>query len=71
MSKTRPARAAAFAAVAAALTVLLFGGSSASAQDLQSKLEVKEEKLSHVRERHGVLTTTISHFNGRIERLKS
>jgi murein DD-endopeptidase MepM/ murein hydrolase activator NlpD len=71
MSKTRPARAAAFAAAAAALTVLLFGCSSASAQDLQSKLEVKEEKLSHVRERHGVLTTTISDYNGRIERLTS
>jgi murein DD-endopeptidase MepM/ murein hydrolase activator NlpD len=69
MSKTRPARATALAAVAAALTVLLFGGSAASAQDLQSKLEAKEAKLSHVRERHGVLTTTISHFNGRIERL--
>lgn len=41
----------------------------APAKDLQSKLDAKEAKLSKVRERRGVLTSTISHFKGRIERL--
>ena len=49
--------------------MLLFGGSAAPAEDLQSKLESKEAKLSHVRERKGVLTTTISNFGERIEAL--
>jgi murein DD-endopeptidase MepM/ murein hydrolase activator NlpD len=71
MSKTRLARAAALGAAAAALLVLLFGGSVAPAEDLQSKLESKEEKLSHVRERRGVLTTTISHYGERIDTLTS
>ena len=69
MSKTRLARAAALGAAAAALLVLLFGGSVAPAEDLQSKLESKEEKLSHVRARRGVLTTTISSYGNRIEAL--
>ena len=69
MSKTRLARAAAIAAAAAALSVLLFGGSAAPAEDLQSKLESKEQKLSHVRERKGVLTTTISRYGDRIDTL--
>jgi murein DD-endopeptidase MepM/ murein hydrolase activator NlpD len=71
MSKTRLARAAAIGAAAAALSVLLFGSSAASAEDLQSKLESKEEKLSHVRARKGVLTTTISHYGERIDTLTS
>ncbi len=41
----------------------------APAKDLQSKLDAKEARLSKVRERRGVLTSTISHFKGRIERL--
>jgi len=69
MSKTRLARAVAAGAAAAALVVLLFGGSAAPAKDLQSKLESKEQKLSHVRERRGVLTTTISSYGNRIEAL--
>jgi murein DD-endopeptidase MepM/ murein hydrolase activator NlpD len=69
MSKTRHARAAVTGAAAAALAVLLFGGSAAPAEDLQSKLESKEAKLSHVRERKGVLTTTISNYGERIETL--
>jgi murein DD-endopeptidase MepM/ murein hydrolase activator NlpD len=68
MLKTRPALVALLAA-AAALLVLLAASSAAPAQDLESKLEAKEAKLSKVRERRGVLTTTISHYGDRIDRL--
>lgn len=67
MHKTRPALAALLAA-AAALLVLLAAG-TASADELESKLDAKESKLSEVRERHGVLTTTISRYKDRIDRL--
>ncbi len=56
-------------AAAAALVVLLLGSGAAPAQDLQEKQEEKEAKLSEVRERKGVLTTTISRYRSRIERL--
>jgi murein DD-endopeptidase MepM/ murein hydrolase activator NlpD len=59
------------AAVAAAVVVLLLGAAAAPAADLQSKLDSKEAKLSKVRERRGVLTTTISHYKARIDRLTS
>jgi peptidoglycan DL-endopeptidase CwlO len=68
MLKTRPALAALLAAVAA-LIVLLAASSAAPAQDLESKLDAKEAKLSKVRERKGVLTTTISSFGDKIDRL--
>jgi len=68
MLKTRPALAALLAA-AAALIVLLAASSAASAQDLESKLDGKEAQLSKVRERKGVLTTTISSFGDKIDRL--
>jgi murein DD-endopeptidase MepM/ murein hydrolase activator NlpD len=68
MVRTRLA-VAAFALAATALCVLLISGSHAGAQDLQSKLEAKQAKLSKVRERKGVLTSTISGLDGRIERL--
>ncbi len=67
MLKTRFASAAVVAAVAA-LVVLLFAA-SAPAKDLESKLDAKEAKLSKVRERKGVLTTTISHYKAKIEKL--
>ena len=67
MVKTRLAPAALLAA-AAALFVLLAPG-AASADDLEAKLDAKETKLSKVHERRGVLTTTISHYKDRIERL--
>jgi murein DD-endopeptidase MepM/ murein hydrolase activator NlpD len=67
MFKTRLAPAALLAA-AAALLVLLAPG-VASADDLEAKLDAKEAKLAKVRERHGVLTTTISGYKDRIERL--
>jgi murein DD-endopeptidase MepM/ murein hydrolase activator NlpD len=68
MVRTRLA-VAAFALAATALCVLLISGSHAGARDLQSKLEAKQAKLSKVRERKGVLTSTISRLDGRIERL--
>jgi peptidoglycan DL-endopeptidase CwlO len=70
MLKTRPALVA-LPAAAAALLVLLAASTAAPAQDLESKLEAKEAKLSKVHERRGVLTTTISHYGDRIARLTS
>jgi len=70
MFKPRLAPAAAFpTTVAAALALVLLAAPTAPAEDLQSKLEEKEEKLSHVRERKGVLTTTISSYGNRIDNL--
>src|SRR3954454_20234251 len=68
MLKTRLALAALLAA-AAALIVLLAASSAAPAQDLESKLDAKEAKLAKVRERKGVLTTTISGLGDKIDRL--
>jgi peptidoglycan DL-endopeptidase CwlO len=59
---------AAFLVAAAALVVLL-AASAAPAEDLESKLDAKEAKLSKVRERSGVLSTTISKLGDRIDRL--
>jgi murein DD-endopeptidase MepM/ murein hydrolase activator NlpD len=70
MSKTRPALAALIAATAA-LVALLATSPVAPAKDLQSKLEEKEARLSHVRARKGVLTTTIARYGERIDRLTS
>jgi peptidoglycan DL-endopeptidase CwlO len=68
MFKTRLASAALLAAVAA-LVMLLAAGGAASAEDIYEKQEEKEAKLSEVREHKGVLTTTISRYRDRIERL--
>jgi murein DD-endopeptidase MepM/ murein hydrolase activator NlpD len=55
---------------AAAVAILsLLAAAPAPAQDLQSKLEAKQSKLEQVRERKDVLTTTISGFGDRIDRL--
>jgi murein DD-endopeptidase MepM/ murein hydrolase activator NlpD len=59
---------AAFLVAAVALVVLL-AASVAPAEDLESKLDAKEAKLSKVRERSGVLSTTISQLGDRIDRL--
>jgi peptidoglycan DL-endopeptidase CwlO len=59
---------AAFLVAAAALVVLL-AASAAPAEDLESKLDAKEAKLSKARERSGVLSTTISQLGDRIDRL--
>jgi murein DD-endopeptidase MepM/ murein hydrolase activator NlpD len=67
-SKNRLALAA-LPAAAAALVALLVAAPAAPAEELQSKLEDKEAKLSDVEERQGVLTSTISGYRDRIERL--
>jgi peptidoglycan DL-endopeptidase CwlO len=67
MFKTRLGTAASIAAVTA-FVVLLFG-SGAAAQDIYEKQDEKEAKLSDVRERKGVLTTTISRYRSQIEQL--
>jgi peptidoglycan DL-endopeptidase CwlO len=67
MLKTRFA-AVALVAAAAALVVLLCSA-AAPAKDLESELNAKEAKLSKVQERKGVLTTTISHYKAKIEKL--
>jgi murein DD-endopeptidase MepM/ murein hydrolase activator NlpD len=67
MLKNRLVALALFAAVAALSTLLLAG--PAPAQDLESKLEAKQSKLEEVREKKGVLTSTISHYGDRIDRL--
>lgn len=68
MFKTRLGTAALLAAVAA-LVVLLLSSGAAPAQDIYEKQEEKEAKLSDVRERKGVLTTTISRFRTQIQDL--
>jgi len=68
MFKTRLATAA-LSAAAAALVSLLFLSTAAPAEEVQSKVDAKEAKLSKVRERKGVLTTTITRYRKRIESL--
>jgi murein DD-endopeptidase MepM/ murein hydrolase activator NlpD len=68
MPKNRPV-AAALLAAAAAILALLIAPAAAPAQNLQSKLEAKRSQLEKVEERKGVLTTTISRFGDRIDRL--
>jgi murein DD-endopeptidase MepM/ murein hydrolase activator NlpD len=48
---------------------MLLVPSGAFGADLESELSKKEEKLSHVRDRAGVLTSTISNYRDRIEKL--
>jgi murein DD-endopeptidase MepM/ murein hydrolase activator NlpD len=67
MRKKRPVATALFIAVAA-LSTLLLGGSAAAA-DLESKLEAKQSKLDEVVAKKGVLTSTISRYENRIDRL--
>jgi peptidoglycan DL-endopeptidase CwlO len=50
--------------------VLLLGAGRGSAADLQSKLDAKQAKLKGVRERKGVLTTTIAGYSSRINSLE-
>jgi murein DD-endopeptidase MepM/ murein hydrolase activator NlpD len=61
--------ATALCATAAALLTLLVAAPAAPAADLQSELENKQSQLEEVEERKGVLTTTISGFKDKIERL--
>ena len=57
------------AALAAALCLLAVAAPAAPAADLTHELEAKESQLEETHERKGVLTTTISHYKARIERL--
>jgi murein DD-endopeptidase MepM/ murein hydrolase activator NlpD len=66
--RTRLATATLLVATAA-LVALALSSTAAPARDLQSKLDAGEAKLSRVRERKGVLTTTIARYRKRIERL--
>jgi murein DD-endopeptidase MepM/ murein hydrolase activator NlpD len=69
MLRIRPLAPAIFVALAALCAALLAGPAVAPAKDLQSQLEAKESKLESVRDRKDVLTTTISHYKSRIDRL--
>jgi len=59
----------ALCAAAAALLALLLIPAAAPAEDLQSELEAKQSQLQKVEHRKGVLTTTISHYGDKIDRL--
>lgn len=67
MLKNRPVAMALFVALAALSTLLIAG--PAPAADLESELEAKQSKLDEVVEKKGVLTSTISHYGDRIDRL--
>jgi murein DD-endopeptidase MepM/ murein hydrolase activator NlpD len=67
MLKSRFAAAAGLAAAAALVALLI--AAAAPAQDLQSKLKAKEATLSKVRQKKGVLTSTITHYGDRIDHL--
>ncbi|HVY97799.1 MAG TPA: peptidoglycan DD-metalloendopeptidase family protein [Solirubrobacterales bacterium] len=69
MVRTRPPAIAIPLALAAFLLAGLLLGPAEAPADLQSRLEAKESKLEEVRERKGVLTTTISRYGSEIDRL--
>jgi murein DD-endopeptidase MepM/ murein hydrolase activator NlpD len=58
------------AVLLALLSAALLRDELAAGQDLQSQLDAKEQKLNEVRERKGVLTTTISRYSGEIDQLE-
>ncbi len=62
-------RAPAVVTAVTALVVLLGASSVALAEDIYEKQDEKEAKLSDVRERKGVLTTTISRYRTQIVQL--
>lgn len=67
MLKNRPVAMALFVAVAALSTLLL--ASPAPAADLETELEARQSKLDEVVEKKGVLTSTITRYEDRIDRL--
>jgi len=69
MLRNRLLATAPLLALAVLCIALLAGPAAAPAEDLQSQLEEKESKLEEVRERKGVLTTTISRYGDEIDRL--
>lgn len=68
MPRNRSVGTALLAALAA-ICLFLVASPPAGAVDLQGQLEDKQSKLNEVRQREGVLTTTISRFGARIDRL--
>jgi len=60
-----------FAGLLAALCLLAVAAPAAPAEVLSSALESKEAQLEETRHRKGVLTTTISRYARRIERLRA
>ena len=72
MSRARPTaspKAVALALASLLALLLLAGAPPAPAADLGAKLEATEGKLNEVRERKGVLTSTIARYGNRIEAL--
>lgn len=67
MLRNRSVAVAISIALAALCTLLI--ADSAPAEDLQSQLEAKQQKLEEVGERKGVLTSTISRYGEEIEQL--
>jgi peptidoglycan DL-endopeptidase CwlO len=57
------------AALAAALCLVAVAAPPASAEDLTNQLESKESQLEETKERKGVLTSTITAYQARIQRL--
>jgi len=68
-TSTATARARALAALALALVAVFATAAPALAEDLHSQLEAKRAKLDEIHERQGVLTSTITSYRNRIERL--
>jgi len=69
MPRIRPLGVALLLALAALCSAFLLAPAATPAKDLQSQLEAKESKLKDVRQRKGVLTTTISHYKSQIDHL--
>jgi murein DD-endopeptidase MepM/ murein hydrolase activator NlpD len=67
MTRTKQLTLALSGALAACACAVTLG--SASGQSLQERLNATQEKLSHVKEHAGVLTTRISHESAQIDRL--
>jgi murein DD-endopeptidase MepM/ murein hydrolase activator NlpD len=58
------------AAMVLAVSLLALGARRAPGESLQSKLDRKQHQLDRVRQHKGVMTTTISGYTARIERLE-
>ena len=71
MLRNRRLTMAPLLALAVLCIALLAGPAASPAEDLQQRLEDKESKLEDVRERKGVLTTTISRYGDEIDQLTS
>ena len=69
MPRIRPLAVALSLALAVLCSALFLAPAAAPAKGLQSQLEAKESKLKDVRQRKGVLTTTISHYKSQIDHL--